>query len=113
MATSADRRRHWMVGISRDDELWMQAIGVQQDMMRIDTQIPHPNEDEKALKILLLTGVLDFTKKDRPWDSSTRSMRFTSAVGDRLWSLVQQEKSRVGIENLLRCCETDSRLFLE
>ena len=96
IATSEARRRVFPDNVSVDDFLWMQAIVVQQDLVTMGRSIPNPNEDECALRRLLFDGIFDWKDEDRPWNASTRSMRYSAALTDRLWSLFQQERSRVG-----------------
>ena len=98
IATSDARRRTFPDNVSVDDLLWMQAIVVQQDLVVMTHSIPNPNEDERAPRRLLYKGILDWKEEDCPWNASTRSMRYSAALTDRLWSLFQKERSRVGSE---------------
>ena len=96
IATSDAPRRTFPDNVSVDDLLWMQAIVVQQDLMVMTHAIPNLNDDERALRRLLYEGILDWKEEDRPWNASTRSMRYSAVLTDRLWSLFQKERSWVG-----------------
>ena len=98
IATLDTRHRTFPDNVSVDDLLWMQAIVVQQDLVAMTHSILNPNEDERALRRLLYEGILDWKEEDCPWNASTRSMRYSAALMDRLWSLFQKERSRVGSE---------------
>src|ERR1700753_1015232 len=49
-----------------------------------------------AVQNLIHLGIYDWTAEDRPWDGSTRSMRYAAVVSDRLWELLRLERQRVG-----------------
>ena len=53
--------------------------------------------DEAVLFHLLYRGVVDHREVDKPWDGSVRSIRFASAVGDRLWAMLEKERERVSL----------------
>jgi len=54
-----------------------------------------PDEDD-ALWYLLTTGLIDSTDHDGRWATAIRSMRYSASMGERLWSMIKKEKSRVG-----------------
>jgi hypothetical protein len=51
--------------------------------------------EEKVLYKMLRTGLVDPVPSDKPFDASTRAMRYSAAVSDRLWELVRCEQSKV------------------
>jgi hypothetical protein len=89
-------RRETLPGGSLDDQLWLQAIVTAN---RLDERYIGPQrelqDDEHVLHHLLRRGVFDHDDFDKRWDSTTRSMRYSAAVGDRLWCLLEAERSRV------------------
>ena len=51
--------------------------------------------NDTALYHLVNIGVRDMDTIDKPWDASTRSMRYAACLGDRLWSMITREQNRV------------------
>ena len=51
--------------------------------------------DEQALAFFIHMGTVDRIPEDRPWDASTRAMRHSSIMAERLWSLLETERERV------------------
>jgi hypothetical protein len=80
-----------------DDQLWHQAMVT---MRHLDEQ--HRGQPllhhESTLFQLLQMGAVDHPLSDRPWDASTRVMRYSSAVGDCLWELLLEERARVSVQ---------------
>jgi len=78
-----------------DDNLWCQAMSTGQflDDHRRGQMM---NGDERVLWSMIRLGVLDKEGIDKPWDASTRSMRHSAIIGDRLWSMIEAEHTRVG-----------------
>jgi FtsZ-binding cell division protein ZapB len=78
--------------------------------LHADRRTRESNFEERALYGLLTLGLTDRTEGDRPFPSSTRSMRFASCMGDHLWALLEQERARVssqryfGGPKLTDCC---------
>ena len=68
-------------------------------LRRLDEQ--HRNKDlpyhDKNFYRLVRRGILDQSAFDRPWDASTRSMRYSAVLGDRLWEMVNFEREKVRI----------------
>ena len=64
-------------------------------------QLDHRVEDmplnDVALYHLLNVGGRDMDAIDKPWDASTRSMRFTTCLGDCLWTMITREQNQVGV----------------
>ena len=50
-----------------------------------------------ALYHLLNVRSCDMDAVDKPWDASTRSMRFATCLGDCLWTMVAREQNRVSV----------------
>ena|ERR1700753_3796069 len=80
-----------------DDQIWFWAMGT----ARIhDEHIQHGevllSANDVAVQNMIHLGLYDWTAKDRPWDGSTRSMRYAAIMSDRLWELLRLERQRVG-----------------
>ena len=73
--------------------LWHQSMAVNSRLEQKERQRPHYN-DEGVLFSLLKTGIIDVPEGDRPDKASTRSMRYTAALVDRLWVMWQDERER-------------------
>jgi hypothetical protein len=90
-----------LANLSLDDILWHQAMVVTGALTeRNNREVVRPGVewtfDDQILLRLLRLGVVDPNSEfDRPWDGSTRSMRFTSAVGERMWCLLEEQRARV------------------
>jgi len=54
------------------------------------------NGDERVLWSMIRLGILDKEGINKPWDASMRSMRHSAIIGDRLWSMIEAEHTRVG-----------------
>ena len=80
--------------LSVDDQLWAQSI-ISARYLHASRKGREMNFDERALYRLMILGLTDSTEADRPFPSSTRSMRFASCMGDHLWALLEQERARV------------------
>jgi hypothetical protein len=53
-----------------------------------------PHNNRWIWKIFRL-GYIDGREADHPWDASTRSMRYTTIVGDRIQANIEFERQRV------------------
>ena len=85
--------RSWLEGVTLDDQLWFQSIIASQSQeLRLQGGLPHNNR--WIWKILQL-GYIDGREADRPWDASTRSMRYTTIVGDWIQANIELERGRV------------------
>ena len=51
--------------------------------------------NDTALYHLINVGVWDMDAIDKPWDASTRSMRYAACLGDHLWTMITREQNRV------------------
>jgi hypothetical protein len=86
-------RTRWL-DISLDDQLWHQALVTHRRQEQEYATVPKwRDEDERGLFNLIQAGILDH--EDKPWESSTRSMRHGAAMADRLWALLEKEHTRV------------------
>ena len=61
---------------------------------------------------LLHRGVIDADVVDKPWNGSTRSMRYSAVLVGRLWGLLAGERTRVSLYPLFHLNWTDSWLLL-
>src|SRR5882762_1839319 len=89
----------WEDSLSMDDQLWAQTMATnrlltERRLDRINQNKSLPVE-ERGLVHLLSLGTLDRSAQDRPWDASTRSMRYTAATSSRLWMMLVNERDRV------------------
>ena len=60
----------------------------------VSLAMPH---NDWALWHLINLGAGDTPAIDKPWDASTRSMRFATSLADRLWVMLDRERVRVGL----------------
>ena len=80
-----------------DDRIWFWAMGtarIHDERIRRGEVMSSAND--VAVQNMIRLGLYDWTAEDRPWDGSTRSMRYTTVVSDRLWELLRLERQRVG-----------------
>ena len=80
-----------------DDRIWFWAMGT----ARIHDEHIWRGEvmssaNDVAVQNMIHLGLYNWTAEDRPWDGSTRSMRYAAVVSDRLWELLRLERQRVG-----------------
>ena len=97
MAVSEDPeiQEPWFDAGYLDDQLWHQALATfhgLESMRGGDFPI-----DDLVLFHLIRRGVVDHDDMDKRWDSSTRSMRHSLAIGSHLWSLIRKEVDRVSL----------------
>ena len=96
---SPNYRLEFSSGLVMDDTLWQQAIGVERHFIEHRlARVTSWSHDEQRLSRLLHMGVQDARGEDRPMDASTRSMRYSAVLADRLWSMVEAERDRVRID---------------
>ena len=80
-----------------DNRIWFWAMGTAQIH---DECIQHgevmSSANDVAVQNMIRLVLYDWTPEDRPWDGSTRSMRYAAVVSDRLWELLRLERQRVG-----------------
>ena len=56
-------------------------------------------------------GVGDPGPEDRPFDASTRAIRYAASLGDRLWDIALRDRERVRIPLKASFCEALTGLF--
>ena len=80
-----------------DDRIWFWAMGtarIHDECIRCGEVMSSANN--VAVQNMIRLGLYDWTPDDRPWDGSTRSMRYAAVVSDCLWELLCLERQRVG-----------------
>ena len=80
-----------------DDRIWFWAMGtarIHDERIRQGEVMSSANN--VAVQNMIRLGLYDWTAEDRPWDGSTRSMRYAAVVSVRLWELLPLEQQRVG-----------------
>ena len=100
-ADHADERMacsSWVAGCTLDDIVWHQALVT---LRRLDSELrPKRKElpaDQWVLYELLRHGVVDPRPRDRAFDVSTQAMRYSAAVTDHVWALLDKETTRVSL----------------
>ena len=95
----AQKKYHsnWLQSLALGDILWHQAISTSKYLYE-ECRKKIQGPDEKILYNLLYLGTSDFSKLDRPWDVAMWSSRYSSALADRLWSLIEVERTKVRCE---------------
>ena len=92
-----------------DDWIWFWAMGT----ARIHDECIQRGEvlssaNDIAMQNMICLGIYDWTAEDRPWDGSTRSMRYAAVVSNCLWELLRLERQRVGVATCYYLVITDS-----
>ena len=60
----------------------------------IDTDyIRGPRERNWVVGSQILTGIIDGSVVDKPWNGSTQSMRYSAMLVGRLWGLLARERT--------------------
>ena len=77
-----------------DDLVWHQSI-VSLERLQTFRGGLRADPDDAVFWQLLMRGVLDMEPEERPMDASTRAVRYSAVMGDRLWAMVQGERLRV------------------
>ena len=72
--------------------LWVQALFNHKELERLQGQEPN-NPHQRFLWRIIRMGVIDPEVADKPMDTSTRSMRHSSAIGMRMWKMWRQAES--------------------
>ena len=88
-------RRDWLGGLTLDDQLFHQSLVSLRRLDEVHRGHVQPYS-EYAFLHLVRRGLVDQEEADRPWDASTRSMRYSATLADRRWEMVVRERSRVG-----------------
>ena len=91
LATKEDRalpendfRNNFNPYISTDDQVYKGGITAYTRNQKDRASLAMPHNDQ-ALWHLINLGAQDMPVIDKPWDVSTRSMRFATCLADRLW----------------------------
>ena len=84
-----------------DNIIWHQALVT---LRRLDSEL-HPKRkelptDQWVLYELLHHRLVDPRLRDRAFDASTQAMRYSAAVTDRVWALLDKEMTRVSLHIL-------------
>jgi len=82
-----------------DDHLWVQAMSTARYMDEVRRGNLRSGPDENILWRMIRCGVLDHSEDDKVWDSSTRAMRQSAVIRDRLWSLIEKEQEKVRLHS--------------
>ena len=95
-------RTSWAAGCTLDDILWHQALVT---LRRLDSDL-HPKRkelpiDQSVLCDLLHHGVVNPRPRDQAFDVSMRAMRYSAAITDQVWALLDKETTRVSLCTLL------------
>ena len=92
----------WAAGCTLDDIIWHQALVT---LRRLDLDLrPKRKElpaDQWVLYKLLRDGVVNPRPRDRAFDASTQVMRYSAAITDWVWVMLDQETTRVSLCTLL------------
>ena len=89
-----DFRNEFNPHLSTDDQVFKGGLiaYTRNQKDRASLSMPHNN---RALWHLINLGAQDMSLVDKPWDASTRSMRFATSLADRLWAMLDREHTRV------------------
>ena len=80
-----------------NNQLWHQAL-----VMDCVLELLHGSEqgpNDVMMWTLLRCGVIDASIVDKPWNGSTRSMRYSAILVGRLWGLLAGERTRVSLHS--------------
>ena len=88
---------HWVAGATLDDQLWHQAL-VMDRILELLCRSEQGSNDA-MLWTLLRRGVIDGSVIDKPWNGSTRSMRYLAVLIGRLWGLLAGERTWVSLHS--------------
>ena len=80
--------------LGMNDYLWVQALFNHEELECLRGQEP-TNPHQQFLWRIIRLGVIDLEAADKPMDASTRSMRYSSAIGMWLWKMWREAESRV------------------
>ena len=92
-------RRVWLSNGWMDDQLWQQAIVTHRSIGE-HWEARDRTADEEILLRLIRLGLYDGrvgvdNSDEKTWSSATRAMFQSSAMCERLWRLVVEERTRV------------------
>ena len=81
-----------------DDQIFSMSV-VAQHRLELRREILtsyRVKDDARVLFHLLNCGLLDQEVMDRPRDGATRAMRYSAAMGERLWRLIDGNVAQMG-----------------
>ena len=84
---------HWVARATLDDQLWHQVLVMDCVLESLCGSEQGPNN--AMMWMLLCWDVIDASVVDKPWNGSTRSMRYLAVLVGRLWGLLAGERTRV------------------
>jgi len=74
-------RDYWPYGLTMDDTLWSLALASGRHMKEVHKPAANTwTHDERAMWHLLEGGLFDARVQDKPWDASTRLMKYTAEL---------------------------------
>ena len=82
--------------LGMDDYLWVQALFSHEELERLRGQEPN-NPHQRFLWRIIRMGVINPEAAEKAMDVSTRSMRYSSAIGMRLWKMWREAESQVSL----------------
>ena len=88
---------HWVAGATLDDQLWHQALVMDRVLESLRGSEQGPND--AMMWTLLHQGVINASVVDKPWNGSTRSMRYSAVLVGRLWGLLAGERTWVSLHS--------------
>ena len=95
-ATPTDNYRGQWPRAYFDDRVWFHGIVTEQYQRDRRSTLGMLPSYEILWKLINM-GIGDMDANEKPWDSSTRSIRYTAAMGDRLLEQIDLECERVSI----------------
>ena len=96
---------HWVPGVTLDNQLWHQALVMDRVLELLCSSEQGPND--AMMWTLLRRGVIDADTVDKPWNGSTRSMRYLAVLVGRLWGLLAGERTQVSLHSSFQLYRTD------
>ena len=86
--------------LGMDNYLWVQALFNHEELERPRGQEP-TNPHQRFLWRIIRMGVINPEGADKAMDTSTRSMRHSSAIGMRPWKMWREAESQVSFVLIL------------
>src|ERR1700759_3056244 len=83
------------VEYSFDDRLWFWAVASARSRLERSLQrLPFGNDTDPVIQGMISLRIHDWDNVEQPFDASTRAMRYTALLRDRLWTLAKKERER-------------------
>ena len=89
---------YWVLGAMLDDQLWHQALVMDHVLESLCGSKQSSNDT--MMWTLLRRGVVDGSIVDKPWNGSTRSMRYSVVLVGHLWRLLAGERTQISLHPL-------------